>query len=431
MRGLSTLSLTLVLMVSVACSSSDAPPSGDARVDRGKVDGPLIDRGTDSTYPWPDGALPGRPLLADGSVSSKTCSLRFQALTKLTSSGKATRILAFPDLVVTAEPYAQPQGASERGTLRFAKPPFSAAETPLIDMYSGPWGFGTSLTRVAVGIVAGYPVSGAVQLDDPRSRWANATRYKRNSATEDLFGQSVVMADVAGDSRPELLIAAPGDPVNACASNSGVYLFNQLPIGGLVLETDAIAVLKPTFRCGGWTMASADINGDGKHDLVLGSWGNGAQVLYGPLPAGRIDPMVDGRTLFFDRLEQIALRLGDVDGDGSVDLVVSERTRTLVLLGPLSPTHELRNEAIELTGRLAGPLTDLDGDGALDMLLIVGAKQEQLVVAQKPFSPQPKVTTLLTTQGAIAEADAADVTGDGCPEIALVAGEQAFLYTAP
>ncbi|MFI5662685.1 FG-GAP-like repeat-containing protein [Streptomyces sp. NPDC051684] len=110
---------------------------------------------------------------------------------------------------------------------------------------------------------------------------------------------------------------------------------------------------------------SADLNKDGKKDLVMGGQSNGVWAYSGP-------SLVDGAKP--EKLWQATLpgavhdiELGDVNGDGKPEIVVAADTATVVLNGRTGKTLA----TIDGDGQYVhtAQLTDLDGDGVQDILV--------------------------------------------------------------
>jgi hypothetical protein len=176
---------------------------------------------------------------------------------------------------------------------------------------------------------------------------------------------SVAVGDLDGDSRPDLVI---GDSGSGFAPG-GVNLFANMGSGMFGLTSRFGVTTNPN------DVAIADLNGDGKRDMVLagftgdtdvllntGSGMFGAAVGYSLGQAG-IDPTIIGPA---------ALRLGDLDGDGAPDIAFASTQ---------SGVGALLNRG---NGTFAAPITfpfcstprfialgDLNGDGKLDIAVTI------------------------------------------------------------
>ncbi|MFD7879887.1 FG-GAP repeat domain-containing protein [Streptomyces sp. NPDC059766] len=110
----------------------------------------------------------------------------------------------------------------------------------------------------------------------------------------------------------------------------------------------------------------ADLNKDGKTDLIMGGSSNGVWAYSGP-------SLVDGGTP--QKLWQATvpgavhgIETGDVNGDGRTEIVVAADTATVVLDGRTGRTLTTI-EAGEGQYVRSAELADLDGDGELDILV--------------------------------------------------------------
>ncbi|MFJ4715537.1 FG-GAP-like repeat-containing protein [Streptomyces sp. NPDC088785] len=110
---------------------------------------------------------------------------------------------------------------------------------------------------------------------------------------------------------------------------------------------------------------SADLDKDGKDDVVMGGSSNGLWAYSGP-------SLVDGgtpRALWRATLPGAVhdIETGDVDGDGRTEIVVAADTATVVLDGRTGRTRA----TIDGGGQFVhtAELTDLDGDGRQDILV--------------------------------------------------------------
>lgn len=145
------------------------------------------------------------------------------------------------------------------------------------------------------------------------------------------------MADYDGDGRLDLIAGSD------CCQQGCFYVFRRLKDGGFAPRQRVIPIFPPEQFDSNWTdptqlqsrLAVADLNGDGKPDVLFG----GAEdwktlgVVYGPL-AGKDELTVrrlwpEGKEPFAPMRLTTNPVLADWDGDGLLDLILGlvERTR--------------------------------------------------------------------------------------------------------
>jgi hypothetical protein len=252
----------------------------------------------------------------------------------------------------------------------------------------------------------------------------------------------VAFADLSGGPEPELALsgwvtAGGGDlepRIRLCAS----------PSSGALGPADTVLT--------GWTGAptTADVDGDGHADLVLGAEADADQagrvtVVHGPFPAGELDDVAPLASWSGDAPgdwlgQEVAS--GDLDGDGADELVVAaagwpggERRGVVVGLSAGTPTlgdARFRLEAddgVQLLG-VALVVADLDGDGAQD--LAVGAPglrasdPGRVLVFHGPLSGRLVASDADRSFAGVGPGDragarlaVADLDGDGSPDLLI------------
>ena len=216
---------------------------------------------------------------------------------------------------------------------------------------------------------------------------------------------SVVVADVNGDGKPDIL----------GLSQTGT-LFVLLGNGdGTFKPASMFAAGRPE------QIATGDFNGDGKPDVVI--LGNVVSVMLGN-DDGTFNPPIGGSSTGVSQLQSFSI--GDINGDGKLDLVVADgpsilEFRTFTLLGNGDGTFQAPVLAEPSSGEVA--LADLNGDGKLD-LVIAGALVNQVFLGNGDgtFESERDFAPSLNPPGFSGSIAVADFNNDHKPDIATADG---------
>jgi hypothetical protein len=173
---------------------------------------------------------------------------------------------------------------------------------------------------------------------------------------------SVVVGDVNGDHRPDLVVSRP--PSNL--ANSGVEIL--LGTGDGTFQSPVVHDSGSPFP---YSVTITDLNGDGKLDLVVDHGvTNGGPDSFVSILLGNGDGTFQAALTYNpDVYGATSVAVSDVDGDGRVDLLLAGDGAISVLLGNGDGTFQSA-----LTYGSGGSLatsvaaSDLNGDGKLDLV---------------------------------------------------------------
>ena len=220
----------------------------------------------------------------------------------------------------------------------------------------------------------------SVLLGNGNGTFGAALSYSPNSYASD----SVVIADVNRDGKPDLVVA------NECQSSSCSSGNDGGVVSVLLGNGDGTFLTATNFSSGAiaaTAVAVGDVNGDGKPDLIVGNGclsdadcnGGIVSVLLGR-GNGTFKPAVTYSSGGYDAT---SVAVGDLNGDGHLDVAVSNVCLTLdkckyglgpgglgVLIGNGDGTFQ--PAATYLTGGLwatSVALGDVNGDGNLDVVV--------------------------------------------------------------
>ena len=175
---------------------------------------------------------------------------------------------------------------------------------------------------------------------------------------------SVAVADFNGDGRPDLAVANAGDPgPGPDAEYPGAV---SVLLGNADGTYAARIVTVVGFRAA--SVASADLDGDGRADLVAANWGSSALSVLRGNGDGTFVPPVDYASGF----HPVAVTIADLNADGRLDLAAAnyDGYSVSVLLGNGDGSFHPRSDFGAGVIPFSIAAADLNGDGKLDLVAV-------------------------------------------------------------
>ncbi len=241
-------------------------------------------------------------------------------------------------------------------------------------------------------LVVGESGTVGVLLGNGDGTFQSPVLYRTGAITP----SAIAVADLNGDGRPDLLIANECVDWMHCVGAVGVLLGN----GDGTFQP---AVLYETGGPFAWSVAVADLNGDGKPDLVVANSGSHTVgVLLGNgdgtfQPAATYDAGIGNSA---------SVAVADVNGDGKPDLLVANTNTgadgTLGVLlgngdGTFQPVVTYDSGSYGAVGPQSIAVADFNGDGKPDLAVANFAYGVVGVLLHRPTPRTSTKTTLISS----------------------------------
>ncbi|WP_185963872.1 FG-GAP-like repeat-containing protein, partial [Flavobacterium restrictum] len=187
--------------------------------------------------------------------------------------------------------------------------------------------------------------------------------------------KSIVTGDIDGDGKPDLVVSNYG--------NSTVSVFQNTAISGVIDSNSFAGQVAFTTRVSPYSLAIGDLDGDGKPDLVVTSFNTDRFSILrntagcGAITSSSFASKVDYNTGASFTGSPSCVKIGDIDGDGKPDLVLSaSHDLYLTILRNNASMGSINTSSFESRMLFNSPsnsysvsIGDVDGDGKQDLAL--------------------------------------------------------------
>ncbi len=230
----------------------------------------------------------------------------------------------------------------------------------------------------------------------------------------------MAIGDLNGDGQPDLAIANYG-------SNSVSVLLSTMTPGATTPSYTAKTDF--TTGTGPYAVAIGDLNGDGRPDLAIANAGSASvSVLLSTTTTGAATPSYAAKTDFTTGTNPVSVAIGDLSGDGRLDLAIANRDSDSVSVllsattpGATTPSFAAKTDFTTGIGPRSVAIGDLNGDGQPDLAIANSASVSVLlnttVLPADGFDAGPK-TEFISGESPVSVA-IGDLNGDGRPDLAI------------
>jgi Bacterial Ig-like domain (group 3)/FG-GAP-like repeat len=223
---------------------------------------------------------------------------------------------------------------------------------------------------IASGCSATGTGSVGILLNDGKGAFLPAATYSSGA----LYADSVAVGDFNRDGKPDIVVANKCPVDGNCNTENG-------SLGVLLNMGDGTFKAPVMYSSGGYeyalAVAVADLNSDRKLDLIVGNWCQNISVCGGASPTGGVSVLLgkgDGTfqlpvTYAGGTGDAASIAVGDVNGDGHPDVLLTGGSNVDVLLGNGDGTLQAPVGVANFQTTAAVAIADLNADGRPDLVV--------------------------------------------------------------
>jgi hypothetical protein len=268
-------------------------------------------------------------------------------------------------------------------------------------------------------LVVGVNSTMSVYLNTTPTGASVASFTAAQNFTVPTFTDHVVVGDMNGDGKPDIAVT--------CGKATTNVFLNTTGNGSSTVTLSASQTFTSSSTNDSDVSAIADMNGDGKADLLVLNSGHGATILLNTTPNGSMTASFASSQVYTSSDDPKSLAVTDLNGDNVPDLVVGtffnggiRVLRNTTSAGSMSLSFAAAESSSSIDGAFGLAAGDLNNDGRPDLVACSFADLSDSV-----FITQPALVGIATATGTIVDDDSA-----GVPTVQFTTSGQSALETS-
>lgn len=198
-------------------------------------------------------------------------------------------------------------------------------------------------------------------------------------STVGLYPSDIKLADLDGDTKPEIIIICDGSSINTLS------IFRNTTASGAINSSSFAARLDFTTGNDPASVVIGDLNNDGNEDIVVANSGNNTLSVFQNLSTIGTISLASPITID-PGIKPLDIEVGDLDGDGKLELIAANAGDPGLPNGTISVMKNIHSSGvIDITSFSPKidvyqglrpsevKICDIDGEGRLDIIIRGGA----------------------------------------------------------